>query len=288
MKIRKYPDGSSYVEVETINMQHGYYKDGLNNRVFRINSYEDLWHLNQMLDAYYNEYQEKPTITIPCLIDAQADRRFSSSHSHGLKLVCDLLNRMPAKFKIFHPHNPEVVEALMDNVEFIDNSAFIKAVIENIPNAKYQSKKPEFINNLILMSSDAGGYKPLMNLCNKIGWEGSTYSASKARVPCGEDGMKILQFVERKDFKGKDILIVNDICIYGGTFKGLSQILRESNCGKLYLAVSHLTVQILEDDPVVGYFDKVFTTNSKYDNYYIGPKTGYTDAPKNLEIIKMF
>jgi phosphoribosylpyrophosphate synthetase len=177
----------------------------------------------------------------------------------------------------------------MDNVEFIDNSSFINKVIENIPNAKYQSKKPEFINNLILMSSDAGGYKPLMNFCNKIEWEGSTYSASKARVPCGKDGMKILQFVERKDFKGKDILIVDDICIYGGTFKGLSQILRESNCGKLYLAVSYLTVQNLGEDPVTNYFDKVFTTNSKFDNYYnltAHKEKGY--QPKNLEIIEMF
>jgi phosphoribosylpyrophosphate synthetase len=180
-------------------------------------------------------------------------------------------------------HN-ELKQSVEFSGGFYDHLFSIKEVIENIPNAKYQSKKPEFINNLILMSSDAGGYKPLMNLCNKIGWEGSTYSASKARVPCGEDGMKILQFVERKDFKGKDILIVDDICVYGGTFKGLSQILRESNCGKLYLAVSHMTVQNLGEDPVIGYFDKVFTTNSKYDKYFGTDLLEFVD----LEIIKMF
>ena len=35
---------------------------------------------------------------------------------------------MKANFKIFHPHNPEVVESLIDNVEIIDNTDFIEIV----------------------------------------------------------------------------------------------------------------------------------------------------------------
>ena len=33
---------------------------------------------------------------------------------------------------IFHPHNPEVVEALIDDVDIIDNSEFIKEVLDFI------------------------------------------------------------------------------------------------------------------------------------------------------------
>jgi ribose-phosphate pyrophosphokinase len=137
------------------------------------------------------------------------------------------------------------------------------------------------------MSSDAGGFKPLMKLCDKISWQGETASASKYRE-C-KDGKSILtQLIAHNDFQGKDILIVDDICVYGGTFKGLSKILKERNCGKLYLAVSHMTVQNLGEDPVTNYFDKVFTTNSKYDQYFTS--YGAEDQPKlqNLEIIKLF
>jgi hypothetical protein len=85
------------------------------------------------------------------------------------------------------------------------------------------------------------------------------------------------------------------LCVWG-TFKGLSKLLRERNCGKLYLAVSHMAVQSLGEDPVTDYFDKVFTTNSKYDNYFVNWYDQINNfetelvekPPKNLEIIKMF
>lgn len=282
MNIIKYPDGTSYAVVHPTQ-----------EFTFRINSYEDLWHLNQIVDAQ-NNLGITPTITIPNLIDAQADRRFTNNQSSGLKLVCKFLNSINAYFKIFHPHNPEVVEALMDNVEIIDNSKFIKNVLYSLEVEMSVNKgNDDYPINLVLMSSNARGFKPLMKLCDKIRWIGETASASKARSY--EEGKTTLhQIVSIKDFNGKDILIIDDICVYGGTFKGLSKLLKERNCGKLYLAVSHMTVQNLGEDPVTNYFDKVYCTNSKYDNYTyktMDRNHGLLDIlsqPKNLEIIKLF
>lgn len=274
MKINKYPDGTSYVQETN---PTGY-------TTFKINTYEDLWHLNQYIDAYnnFNKGGIRPTITIPCLIDAQADKRFNVGESSGLKLVCNFLNQMNADFEIFHPHNPEIVEALIDNVKIIDNTEFIIKVLYELDGGD-TGLNTKVTQNLILMSSDAGGFKPLMKLCDKIGWKGQTASASKSRLWDGQKSI-LVQQIQCTDFEGKDILIVDDICVYGGTFKGLSKLLKERNCGKLYLAVSHMTVQNLGQDPLTNYFDKVFTTNSKYDEYY-----GYDDfIPKNLEIIKLF
>lgn len=293
MEIIKYPDGSSYVKADTELIGNINYEF-----IHKINSYEDLWHLNQRVDAFWNLNKQKPIIIIPNLIDAQADRRFNSNESFGLKLVCDFLNRMNADFKIFHPHNSEVVEALIDNVEIIDNSEFILQTLlkldksNNIKEIYKPLLKRELyksIDNLILMSSDAGGFKPLIKLCDKINWKGEVASASKAREY--KNGKTILtQLIAHNDFKGKDILIIDDICVYGGTFKGLSKLLRERNCGKLYLAISHMTVQNLSEDPVTNYFDKVFTTNSKYDNYSYRNKSGGIshENPQNLQIIKLF
>lgn len=274
MVLKKYPDGTSYFEGSP---------ESHRDHVFKVNSYEDLWHLNQFVDNYVSVTDGLiPTIVIPNLIDAQADRRFAFNQSTGLKLVCEFLNSMKAKFKIFHPHNPEVVEAVMNRVEIIDNNEFITKVLRyNLPDDG-QTNNP----NLILMSSDAGGFKPLMKLCDKIGWRGETFSASKSRK-WTKDGSTLDQRIDRDDFEGKDILIIDDISVYGGTFKGLSTKLRDKNVGKLYLAVSHMTMQNLGSDPLTNYFDKVFTTNSKYDNYYKKTKNGGTQ-PENLEIIKLF
>ena len=122
-------------------------------------------------------------------------------------------------------------------------------------------------SNLILMSSDAGGFKPLMKLCDKLGWQGETSSASKSRKYVNGKS-ELTQVLDRDDFKGKDILIIDDICVYGGTFKGLAKMLDERNCGKLFLAVSHMTVLELGKDTVGNYFDRVFTTNSKFEEDY--------------------
>lgn len=196
------------------------------------------------------------------------------------------LINMKAKFIIFHPHNPEVVEIGFDlfdkNVTITDNLGYVMRILSEYFNNN-KGVHGKFQDNLILMSSDAGGFKPLMKLCDKLSWSGEVYSASKSRNY--ENGKsKLTQIIDREDFGGKDILIIDDICVYGGTFKGLAKLLKKRNCGKLYLAVSHMTIQHLGDDPVTNYFDTVFTTNSKYDIYR--EKDGY--PPYNLEIIKLF
>ena len=293
MKINKYPDGTSYAEVENdlnlLQMEEGY------AFTHRINTYEDLWHLGQILEIM-NWKGCAPIVNIPNLLDAQADRRFTSNQSFGLKMVCDFLNKYDAHFQIFHPHNPGIVEVLIDNVEVYGNDGFIKKVLKKLNQYTNISADimPFYVfkdsNELVtLMSSDAGGFKPLIKLAESLEWQGETYSASKARDPkTGE----LTQLVDRQDFQGKDILIIDDISVYGGTFKGLSKLLRERNCGKLYLAVSHMTVQNLGEDPVTNYFDKVFTTNSKFDSYFTSYKGktggGVIMQPENLEIIKLF
>ena len=272
--INKYPDGTSYAVVHPIQ-----------EFTFKINSYEDLWHLNQVIDAQ-NNLGITPTVTIPNLIDAQADRRFADNQSSGLKLVCKLLNSMKANFKVFHPHNPEVVEALLDRVEIIDNRIFVQSVFD------YLTRKTNNVNsvydNLMLFSSDAGGFKPLIKLADKLNWRGEVYGASKSRK-YEDNKTKLIQVIDRQDFQGKDILIIDDICVYGGTFVGLAKMLRKKNCGKLYLAVSHITVENPNPE-LFSLFDEIFTTNSKFEELFsiVHKDKGGASKAKNLHIIKHF
>lgn len=278
MKIVKYPDGTSYVN-----------DTELHDKVFRINTYEDLHHLEQFVDAFQNKFNTNPSILIPNLIDAQADKRFNVGESSGLKIVLKRLASLKARFEIFHPHNEEVVmmgmELLENPVTILDNSFFISYILK-----KYLvGMSHDIKTGLIIMSTDAGGFKPLMKMCDKIGWEGETESASKSREYV--DGKtKLVQKIDREDFEGKDILIVDDLMSRGGTFIGLAKLLRERNVGKLFLAVSHITVEMLNPE-VFRAFDFVYTTNSKGYDYKMDA-TGHDEAfgvtPDNLEVIKLF
>lgn len=257
MKIIKYPDGSSYVKIDEYSPRV----------VMRINSYENLWQLNQYVEVC-NHKGYIPTILIPNLIDAQADRRFKNDESSGLKLVLSFLKQMNAKFIIFHPHNAELVEGILgDAVEIMDNSSFIMSTIDYIKKELISANEKSIGETLILMSTDAGGFKPLCKLAEIIEWKGETYSASKSRSWDDVEGTKFIQQIDREDFGGKDILLIDDLCIYGGTIKGIHKLLQGKNCGKIYVATSHITVQNQGSDPVTNYCDHMFTTNSKYDVY---------------------
>lgn len=260
----QYPDGDFYIELLEVKKEF----------IFRINNFEDLWELNHTIDVL-NYNGVVPCVTIPNLISCQADKRFKENQSFGYNLVHRFLGSLNATFKVFHPH--QEMCTLLDSVEIIDNSEFVEKVLDRL--------RP--INNLILMSTDGGSYKWINKIADKIGFRNEVYGASKMRK-YEDNKSKLTQVIDRQDFQGKDILIVDDICVFGGTFKGLSKMLRERNCGKLYLAISHMTVQNLGEDPVTNYFDKVFTTNSKFDKYIEDDKINKYGQPQNLEIIKLF
>ena len=247
-----YPDGTFYPQI----------KEFESEITFKINSYSDLWKLRQIKDVY--DANRKPlSVTIPCIIDGQADRRFNDNESANLRLVCQFINSMKfEQVSVFHPHNPEVIEALIDNVEIIDNTSFITNVL-----GRLIEDNKEKLKNMVLLSTDAGGFKPLMKLADRIFWKGEVFAASKSRSWDG-NASKLTQQIDKEDFEGKSILIVDDLCVYGGTFIGLSKLLKNRNIGNLYLATSHLTVTAPNPELSTA-FDRVFITNSKYNQYVL-------------------
>lgn len=268
-KRHKYPDGGVYAEITNFD-----------NPVIveRINNYEDLFFIKSLKDVCDNLGHKEIELVIPCMFQQQHDRRFYKNQSFELKLVCDFINSCNfTKVKVFHPHS-DVTPALLNNCEVIDNSDFVNEVISKIRDERENDYPAYYLQNqLILMSSDAGGFKPLIKTAELIQWQGDTYSASKARDPKSH---KLTQIIDRQDFGGKDILIIDDLCVFGGTFIGLAKMLKERNVGKLYLAISHLTVPNPNPDLFLA-FDKVFTTNSKGLEYGIFERM-------NLEIINLF
>jgi ribose-phosphate pyrophosphokinase len=67
--------------------------------------------------------------------------------------------------------------------------------------------------------------------------------------------------------KGKDILIVDDICSRGGTFYHSAKALKEAGANKIYLYVTHLETTVFDGDLLnSGLVEKIYTTKSIFPN----------------------
>lgn len=250
---KRYPDNGVYAEVSDFS-----------NPIIteRINSYEDLFFIKSLKEACDYNKVKNVQLVIPCLFQQQHDRRFKPNQSFELKIVCDFINSCNFdKVSVFHPHS-DVTQGCLNNFELIDNSDFIKLVLEDIGSTP------------ILLSTDGGSYKWINKLADVIEFQGEVYGANKARDAVTH---KLVQLIDRQDFQGKDVLIADDLSVYGGTFIGLGKMLRERNVGKLYLAVSHITVPNPSKE-LEGLYDKIYTTNSKFDKYDLS----------NLTVFKLF
>jgi ribose-phosphate pyrophosphokinase len=256
----KYPDGGIYAEITDFS-----------NPVIteRINNYEDLFFIKSLKEACdYNDI-EGVELNIPCMFQQQHDRRFHTNESFELQIVADFINSCNfKKVRIYHPHS-DVTQGNIRKCHVINNSKLITRVLTdlNLP------EKP------ILLSTDGGSFKWINALADVIEFTGEVYGANKSR---DAETHKLVQMIDRQDFGGRDILVVDDLCVGGGTFLGLADLLKNRNIGRLFLALSHITIQT-PNKALESPYERIFTTNSKYDTYNLDNLTVY-----NINDLKIF
>lgn len=255
---RKYPDGGVYAEVTDFS-----------NPVIteKINTYEDLFFIKSLKEVCDYNHIKDVKLNIPCMFQQQHDRRFNKNESFELKLVADFINSCNfSEVHIFHPHS-DATQMAINNCYAIDNSKFITAVLEDI------NTKP------ILLSTDGGSFKWINKLADVIEYDGEVYGASKSRDAVTH---KLVQVIDQKDFGGRDVLVVDDLCVVGGTFLGLASMLRERNVGRLFLAVSRITIPNPNKALETAY-DRIYTTDSKFGEYNLSNLTVF-----KMEDLKIF
>lgn len=210
----------------------------------------------------YNEYLE---VFIPYMPYQQADRDFSLGESFSLKTITSILNSLDVnKYIVFDAHS-DVTPALLKKTTNIDVSEIIKVVLYDIEIKKFGSLSKDstkLYDSLAILSPDAGAYKKVGKLCSKINWKGDLVAANKYRSI--SDGTIESLELSKNDFQGKDVLIIDDICVGGRTFIELAKKLKEKNIGKLYLYISHgVFSNGLKE--LNQHFDGIYTTDSRKD-----------------------
>lgn len=211
----------------------------------RINSFNDLGLLCLAVDALQRMDAKLDTLIIPYFPSARQDRVMIKGEPLSVKVYADIINTFHfKKVMVFDAHS-EVTPAVLNNCEVITNHKFIGNIIQKIG------------NDLLLISPDGGALKKIYKVSAFLGGI-EVVECSKSRdVKTGKlTGFKVYS----NDLKGKDCLIVDDICDGGATFLGLAKELKNKNAGKLYLAISHgIFSKGFEE---LNCFEKIFTTNS--------------------------
>lgn len=230
--------------------------------ITRLNTSDDIMFLLIVNDVLKKDYKQiKRTLFIPYMPYQQADRDFGIGECFSLKTIANLINSMEFdRVDIFANHS-DVTPALINNSRVIDNSEFITKVLKHL-------SYPD--NELVIISPDAGSYKLIFKLCEKIGFKGEIITCSKSR---NHDSGEITTVVPKFD-ESKPVLIIDDIALGSRTFFNIRREIKNTN---VYLAVSH---GIFNEnvDKLGEEFNVVFTTNSRR-NESIG---------KNIEIINIF
>jgi ribose-phosphate pyrophosphokinase len=245
-KISRFPDGQ-------INAKIGYIKQDPCRIISRFSSYTELMTILSVNQVLRNAGVKYVELYCPYIMSARSDRRFEDYQSFDLKLTSQILNL--GKFdKVFiiDPHS-DVTPAL------IENSVPINAFdgwIEKIPESFWKDK--------VLVSPDAGAFKKIFNIADKL----KTDLITGSKIRKHESGE--LEVVIFGDVSGKDCVIVDDICDGGRTFTLLANKLKGLGAKTVSLVVTH---GIFSNGLNLDMIDDIWTTNSYRD--FIGNNSNF-------------
>jgi len=212
----------------------------------RLNSFNDLGHVCVCIDALKRMGVKSINLFVPYFPAARQDRVMIGGEPLTVKVYADILNAMSLNnITVFDAHS-EVTPAVLNNSSVITNHAFIKKI------------SIELAKDLLLISPDGGALKKIYKVSHFLGGQEVVECSKSRNTKTGElSGFKVYA----DDLKGKDCLIVDDICDGGGTFIGLAEELKKKNAGNLYLAISH-GIFSKGFDELGKYFTKIYTTDS--------------------------
>lgn len=175
----------------------------------------------------------------------------------SLELFANLINSLNfSKVKVLDPHSV-VSENLINNLVIMPLEDVISDIILKL-------------NVDIIMFPDKGArkkyterYKDICSRYPVIYAEKVRDLENKGRILCSK-----IVGDENIDLTGKNVLIIDDICVYGNTFKFASMALKEKGVNQVSLWVTHCE-NVIIDGPLFSeeHIDHVYTTDSIIRNF---------------------
>lgn len=204
-----------------------------------------LWHIRARL-AESNVNVRLEMFYVP---NARMDRSRNADDVFTLKYFCDLINLMQFEnVAILDPHS-SVTPALLHRCTVCPPERMIWTAIQDIADP-----------DLALFYPDEGSMKRYACLIKKpfgFGIKNRDWNTGKILG---------LQVVGAESLKGRNILIVDDICSRGGTFFHSAKALKDAGVNDIYLYVTHCENTIFEGELLKSDLLKhIYTTNSIFN-----------------------
>jgi ribose-phosphate pyrophosphokinase len=243
-----------------------------------VNDSQTLVELLLALDAInYLEYQGPVELFLPYLPYSRQDRACAPGEAFALSVLVNcLVPHLGADDTIttWDVHS-NVAQTLFDSkFEGVFQNVTAASLLHNFE----LEEDMVFHPSTIVIAPDKGAVDRASEVQESLGLSETVY-ATKVRNP---DNGEILrtEVPEEVNYRGKNLLIVDDICDGGRTFIELAKVLKKYEPSRIDLYVTH------------GIFSKGFEVfNSLIDYFYVAnmlPNRGfYSELPANLTYLRL-
>ena len=190
------------------------------------------------------------TLQLPYIPNARMDRVKAFDEVFTLKYFAEFINSLAFDIVSVRDPHSNVAAALIDNVYVLDSKHYIDQAIEHCLS---------YDDNLLICYPDEGAAKRYTELLKRE----HVFCIKHRDWRTGN--IEGLELTSPELVKGRNVLIVDDICSRGGTFTHTAKALKEVGAKDIFLYVTHCenTIEkgtILTD----GLIKHVYTTGCIY------------------------
>lgn len=277
-KIQKFPDGQQNIVIifdyfVNTPLPKGHPNDLKSYSVqikSRLNNWLDLELIVCAIASLRELGVEEIHLYTPYIIGARSDRNFEGGGNNYLKdVICPIINSLNFKtVTCIDPHS-DVLEACINNFKKESNLELVNFTIKDLiwKQKEIKSNTPlnSLLENIILVSPDAGASKKIYKLAEQIGYKGDIITCSKERDTDGKLTRINVPISLAAGHGDKDMIIIDDICDGGATFINIAKRIKEYKYNnKIYLIVTH-GIFSKGFEELSKYFDGIYCTNSYRD-----------------------
>jgi len=264
-----------YLLVDVTNYSLTYTVSGHKNHMSPDDHYQDL----KRIIAAVGGKARRITVIMPYLYEGRQHRR-TSRESLDCALALQELTQMGVESILtFDAHDPRVQNAIpLKSLETVNpNYQFIKALLKNVPDIKFNSK------NMMVISPDEGGMSRAVYYANVLGLDMGMFYKRRdySKIVNGRNPIVAHEFLGT-DVEGKDLLIVDDMISSGESILDVATELKRRKAGRIFVAATYglFTDGLEKFDEAYekGLIHRLLTTNLIYQTPELLTKPYYIDV----------
>lgn len=206
-------------------------------------------------------------LKMPYICHARMDRVKDETDVFTLKYFCEIINSLNfSRVFVLDPHS-NVSLALLDRVSQIPvmntiNECLNRLVYE-ISHDYGTETREKVYQDLVLFFPDEGSMK---RYSSEIDFLPYAFGIKKRDWKTGQ--IQGLQLVNGELVKGKNVLIIDDICSRGGTFYHAAKALKEAGATNVYLYITHAENTMVKGDMYndPNLIKKIYTVKTIFDS----------------------